>query len=678
MTDTNQWLEDNSRRLSAALEWLRDLLEQQSAGVRENLEATPTDDRARKNRRSPGAPAKIKEHIKTAMPAVPTLNVLSERFGLSEFEQNILLLCAACEFDPGMGMLFERAAAQAGCRYASFSLAMSIFENPAWDALSPHRPLRYWRLIEINQPESQSLTSSTLRADERIVNFIKGLNCLDDRLTPYISPIELPREDDELPDSQQKTVEQIISFWRNAVAMAWMPLIQLVGIDGASKQIVAAHAAAAVGRRLFRLPIDALPQQAGDLEPLGRLWQRETALLPVALYIDAQETEASASTAWAAKICRFLCRPNDVLLVGVREAWPSSGAESYALEVAKPTVEEQCAEWSEALPGDEATPALLAGQFNLNLHDIRQIAIGAASQDPGDGIPQGDKIWSACLLRVRPALDSLARRVEPKATWNDIVLPEQEIILLEQIAGQVAQRTKVYADWGFVRKMNRGLGITALFSGESGTGKTLAAEVLANELRLNLYCIDLSAVMSKYIGETEKNLRRLFDAAEDGGAILFFDEADALFGKRSEVRDSHDRYANIEVNYLLQRMEQYRGLAILATNMRSALDVAFTRRLRFIVDFPFPGVADRMRMWQQVFPEQTPKDELDYGRLARINLTGGSIHNAAINAAFLAAQTKRNVNMGAVLTAIRNELIKMDRPINESDFHLSAPYEVVA
>src|SRR6266581_7594059 len=181
--------------------------------------------------------------------------------------------------------------------------------------------------------------------------------------------------------------------------------------------------------------------------------------------------------------------------------------------------------------------------------------------------------------------------------------------------------------------MNRGLGINALFAGESGTGKTMAAEVIANSLHLNL-----SAVVSKYIGETEKNLRRLFDAAEDGGAILFFDEADALFGKRSEVKDSHDRYANIEINYLLQRMESYRGLAILATNMKSVLDTAFMRRLRFIVNFPFPGLTERKRMWQQVFPANTPTDGLDYDRLARFNLTGGSISNIALNAAFLAAQ----------------------------------------
>ncbi len=216
--------------------------------------------------------------------------------------------------------------------------------------------------------------------------------------------------------------------------------------------------------------------------------------------------------------------------------------------------------------------------------------------------------------------------------------------------------------------MNRGLGITALFAGDSGTGKTMAAEVIANDLRLNLYRIDLSAVVNKYIGETEKNLRRVFDAAEAGGAILFFDEADALFGKRSEVKDSHDRYANIEINYLLQRMEAYRGLAILATNMKSALDPAFMRRLRFVVNFPFPGVSERRTLWQKVFPLETPTGDLDYERLARLNLTGANIHSIALSAAFMAAQQQADVNMPTVLRAARLEFRKLDRPVNEADF----------
>ncbi|MGB3612478.1 MAG: ATP-binding protein [Elainellaceae cyanobacterium] len=275
-----------------------------------------------------------------------------------------------------------------------------------------------------------------------------------------------------------------------------------------------------------------------------------------------------------------------------------------------------------------------------------------------------------CQVETRPRFASLAQRLDSRATWADIVLPDEETALLHQIADQVRHRNKVYEDWGFHRRMNRGLGISALFVGESGTGKTMAAEVIANDLRLDLYRIDLSAVVSKYIGETEKNLRRLFDEADNGGAILFFDEADALFGKRSEIKDSHDRYANIEINYLLQRVEAYRGLAILATNLKNAIDTSFLRRLRFIVSFPFPSATERRAIWQKAFPPETPQADLDFKRLARFNLTGGNIHNIVINAAFLAAQDDTPVTMPQVLAATRNEFRKLNRPINDDDFRL--------
>ena len=225
----------------------------------------------------------------------------------------------------------------------------------------------------------------------------------------------------------------------------------------------------------------------------------------------------------------------------------------------------------------------------------------------------------------------------------------------------------MYENWGFASKGSRGLGISALFAGESGTGKTMAAEVLAQELRLDLYRIDLSSVVSKYIGETEKNLRRVFDAAEDSGAILLFDEADALFGKRSEVRDSHDRYANIEVSYLLQRMEAYRGLAILTTNLKAALDTAFLRRLRFVVQFPFPDAAQREAIWRNIFPTATPTDGIDYAKLAKLNLAGGNIRNIALNAAFLAAEASEPVRMLHLLQAAHSEAAKRERPLADAE-----------
>jgi SpoVK/Ycf46/Vps4 family AAA+-type ATPase len=274
---------------------------------------------------------------------------------------------------------------------------------------------------------------------------------------------------------------------------------------------------------------------------------------------------------------------------------------------------------------------------------------------------------------TRPRLEQLAQRIDVRAAWEDLVLPSEQRTLLRQMVAQVAQRSRVYDEWGFARRMNRGLGISALFSGESGTGKTMAAEVIAGELRLDLYRVDLSGVVSKYIGETEKNLRRVFDAAEAGGAILLFDESDALFGKRSEVKDSHDRYANVEINYLLQRLEAYRGLAILTTNKKSAMDSAFLRRLRFVVEFPFPNVADRRRIWSQVFPPTAELEALDLDRLSRFSLTGGSIHNIALNAAFLAAQAGEAISMRRVLEAARAEFHKVERPVQDSEFRWLEP-----
>ncbi|HEY9735407.1 MAG TPA: AAA family ATPase, partial [Trichocoleus sp.] len=365
---------------------------------------------------------------------------------------------------------------------------------------------------------------------------------------------------------------------------------------------------------------------------------------------------------------QFLARSRTLLFLSTRDVSPQIARPVIMLDVDRPTTAEQAALWQQHL-GAAVDGGALAGQFNLSAIAIHQIAQTALQQS----YSSPDGLWQACLAKTRPQLDRLAQRLDTKATWDDIVLPPEEMSLLRQISAQVSQRSTVYQDWGFDQRMNRGFGISALFAGDSGTGKTMAAEVIANDLRLNLYRIDLSSVVSKYIGETEKNLRRLFDAAEDGGAILFFDEADALFGKRSEVKDSHDRYANIEINYLLQRIEAYRGLAILATNLKSSLDTAFMRRLRFVITFPFPATPQRQEMWQKAFPASVPLECLDYARLARLNLTGGNIHSIALNAAFLAASAGTPITMPLVLTVVRTEFRKLGRPINEAEFRWQEP-----
>ncbi|MEH1815275.1 MAG: ATP-binding protein [Nostoc sp.] len=598
------------------------------------------------------------------------LVLLSQKLDLSDFEQQVLLLCIAMELDPGIARLCAKASDNSHQPYPTFALALSLFDEPTWDALCWERPLRYWRLIEIHQSGVQPLTTSGLRVDERILNYVKGLNSLDDRLVSLLMPMETAEWNVKLPPSQNAVVETIIQQLCQTHREQRLPIIQLVGADSLSKQLIAQHVAAQLDKYVYRLSVELLPTEAGELETIARLWHRESLLLPLALYLDAQEVEGKPTTeGQALPLHRFITRSGGLLFLSTREV-RQLGLPTIVVDVEKPTLREQKATWTEALGGvADSSPQLLATQFNLNLVNIEQITQQVLAETPNCEIQ--NRLWSACLASTRPQLDTLAQRLDPKATWDNIVIPAEEINLLHQIADQIRQRSLVYQEWGFHNRMNRGMGISALFAGESGTGKTMAAEVIANDLQLNLYRIDLSSVVNKYIGETEKNLRRLFDAAEDGGAILFFDEADALFGKRSEVKDSHDRYANIEVNYLLQRLEAYRGLAILATNLKSSLDHAFMRRLRFIVNFPFPGVAERQLMWQKVFPPETPTQDLDFNRLARLNMTGGSIHNIALNAAFLAAGAGTSVTMQLVLAAARAEFRKLDRPVNEADFQVS-------
>lgn len=722
MNSLAAWHKANDEYLARALAWLRERLERlavsnaDAAGPQIAETAEAADEPAqmsmptlRTKGKATAASKTAKREKTVALPPFtdteqldppPAMMLLANRFGLTIFEHNVLLLCAAMELDTRIAALCARAQRDPVKPYPTFALALMLFDEPEWNVLSPERPLRYWRLIEINQPGAQPLTTSALRADERIVNYIKGLNYLDDRLTSILAPMLTPLTGaaGDLPPSQQQQVDTIIQYLQTA--RHGLPVVHLLGIDSASKQLIAQQAAQALGLTVYRLPAEVLPAAGGELETLARLYQRESHLLPIVLYLDAQEHEKDLPA-----ISRFLGRMSGLVFLDTRESWTQLGREVLALDIAKPTLAEQERIWRRIL-GEQAdkkvdnkadnkadkAPALLAGQFNLNLPEIQHIAHTALSAAPATATPASnkapadktasgktsanepstlDRLWHACLIAVRPRLDTLAQHLDVKArTWDDLILPETEKNALQQIMNQVSQRHHVYERWGFNRRMSRGLGINALFAGESGTGKTLAAEVIAHELRLNLYRIDLSQVVSKYIGETEKNLRKLFDAAEDGGTILFFDEADALFGKRSEVRDSHDRYANIEINYLLQRMEAYRGLAILATNMKSALDTAFMRRLRFIVNFPFPGVPERKRIWETAFPEETGKEALDYARLAKFNLTGGSIQNIAINAAFLAASAGSAVTMPLIFEAVRSEFRKLDKPVNEADFRL--------
>jgi hypothetical protein len=608
-------------------------------------------------------------------PAAAPLHRLSQQVGLSGFEEQILLLCVAAELDPKMGELYCQAQGNPAAFYPTFALGLALFADPSWAALSADSPLRYWRLIEIDHSLKRPLTLAPLHADERIINYLQGLNQIDHRLRPFLLPISSTEVQIDLPPSQQAHVDQGLAYLNEAPQSERLPILQLIGPDSISKRLVTQQIAARLSVQIYTLPTQLIPSQAKELEDFARLWHRESLLLPLALYLDTTELDPEGANGNVLFLVQqFLARSDGLFLLDTRETWSSLGLPHKILDISKPTPEEQMATWEALLPsGCDALVARLTAQFNLNLPTIFDIVKSVQAEESHNGShPQpalSERLWQACLAYTRPHLDRLAQRITPKATWDDIVLPEEQLRLLGHIADQVAQRSTVYNSWGFRQRSSRGLGIIVLFAGESGTGKTMSAEILANHLQLNLYRIDLSAVVSKYIGETEKNLRRLFDAAEDGGALLFFDEADSLFGKRSEVKDSHDRYANIETNYLLQRLEAYQGLAILATNMKSGLDEAFTRRLRFTIVFSKLDESHRQQLWRKAFPPETPVQGLDYEYLAyKWKLSGGSIYNIAVNAAFMAAKAGCAVGMPQVLEAIRIELSKEDRLLNEKDF----------
>jgi len=598
-----------------------------------------------------------------SLPAPAALDTLCAGFGLSAFECDLLLLCAGVELDASFGPLLAEAQADPGRPYPTFGLALAALPGAHWSALAPEAPLRRWRLIEVGA--GPALVSSPLRIDERALHYLLGVNYLDERLRGMVEPAPPTAP---LAPSHVALAERIAGLWTQPGAGGLPPVVQLWGVEGAEMRAIAAAVCRHLSWDMFAIGAQHVPTDPRELEALARLWEREARLSSAVLLLDCNDLDsADAPRTWA--IARFSEGMDGPLILAGREPRPLPRRPSHGFEVPRPTLHERRMLWRRALGAHaerlDGQIGRLADQFGLGAMAISAVAAEVAAT--ADGQEPGESLWQACRSWARPRLDDLARRIETRACWDDLVLPETHLRTLRDLTGQVRQRAKVYEEWGFAAKSSRGLGISALFAGASGTGKTLAAEVIAGTLRLDLYHIDLSRVVSKYIGETEKNLRRVFDAAEDGAAVLLFDEADALFGKRSEVKDSHDRYANIEVSYLLQRMEQYRGLVILTTNMKDALDTAFLRRIRFIVTFPFPDADQRAAIWRRVFPPGTPTAGLDIARLARLNVAGGNIRNIALNAAFLAADAGEPVRMAHLLRAAQIEYAKLEKPLPASE-----------
>jgi hypothetical protein len=590
----------------------------------------------------------------------PAIDILTATFDLSPFERDLLLLCAAVEMEADLGELCGRLTGRPQRNCPTFGLALSMLPNPEWRALAPSSPLRRFRLIELEP--GFGLAAAPLRIDERILHVLAGSNRLDERLQ---SSLRFESPTAPLAEDHQ---ELLGSLLLQCDARPDSISLHLHGDDPAAQRAIAARMAQHFDRHLFILRAENVPSPGGDLEQFLALWSREALLLPAFLLLDAHGDAPIANLRALAE------RIPSPLLIASRDPEQLHRL-TWRHEINRPDAAAQRRMWQSALAAVIPAETLasldtaldgMAEQFRMSADTIATIAATAVETAAAGNVALrtlSARLWQSCRTVSRPQLDLLAERIAPRATWDDLVLPDAQTAVLKMLASQARNRMTVYERWGFANRSRRGLGMSALFSGPSGTGKTLAAEVLATELELDLYRIDLSAVVSKYIGETEKNLKKVFDAAEQGGVVLLFDEADALFGKRSEVRDSHDRYANIETGYLLQRMEQFQGVAILTTNTKTSLDNAFQRRLRFTVDFPYPGAAERERIWRRAIPVHTPTSAIDPTRLAQLHMAGGNIRNIALNAAFLAAEEHQPLSMSHLRQAANLEAAKTERPI---------------
>ncbi|WP_287264960.1 ATP-binding protein [Moorena sp. SIO3A2] len=634
-------------------------------------------------------------------------------FNLTPFERDILLMCVGMEIEPMFQSLVAKAQKNHPHKnYPTLSLAMDALPGASWHVLSPQSPLQYWQLLQIEPGLIQTL--SPLHIDQQILCFLLGYDATDQQLAGKITPIPPQTNPLILPTSQLRIGSQLITIWSGGEGTNSYPVVQLSRSDRSTKYQIASATCQGLGLKLQTLDPAALTTNPQLVYQLAMRWQREAILSNSVLFIDCDSYNFSEPGREYA-LSQFIDSNNTRLILSCNHRKIDCKRTVVNVDIPPLSHQEQYDLW-ECHIGSAAAELngqleRIAVQFNLSSASIQaacdqfKIQNQKFPQNPGSsppsalthpyplpgGEPGGDRfqsppelgdlggknlrdethqptqLWDLCRQISRNQLEHLAQPINATATWDDLVLPTPQRLLLGDIATHLRYKYKVYQEWGFAHKGDRGLGISALFYGASGTGKTMAAEVLANEFRLSLYRIDLSRVVSKYIGETEKNLRRIFDCAETGSAILLFDEADALFGKRTQVKDSHDRNANIEVSYLLQRMEAYQGLAILTTNFQSALDSAFERRIRFVVSFPFPGPEIRTQIWQRIFPTMTPTQNLNYQKLGQLKVAGGNIRNIALNAAFLAAAADEAVNMEHIYEATKREYQKLKKMLTNEE-----------
>lgn len=636
------------------------------------------------------------------------LDRVQSLFQLSPFAVDVLLICLAPEIDLRYERLFGYLQDDVTKRRPSVDLVLNLL-SPTFEAKLAERrhfahqaPLFRHHLIHLIEDQSQPhppLLSHYLKADRRIVDFLYnteqvytdqadsahvGMEHVDERLHPYVQSSRPHTQIESLllPSEMKRRLVQLTREYgsRNPGLIFYFQ-----GGYGVGKESTAAALSHELGMGLLMVDGEAmLSAEEPAFETAVRLILREALLQNALLYWSGFDVLlVDERRAWRTVLLRALEeRPGLTILAGNTTWEPVDALSSMPfvrVELPRPTHTERVQLWQISLDGSTSQESAidlptLATKFRFSGGQIRDAVATARNlarwRDPGNGHVSAQDLYAASRLQSNRKLGELARKITPHYVWQDIVLPVDRMQQLHEIVNQLKYRARVYDTWGFDRKLAMGKGLNTLFAGPSGTGKTMAADIMAGELGLDLYKIDLSGVVSKYIGETEKNLARIFDEAATSNAILFFDEADALFGKRSEVRDAHDRYANIEISYLLQKMEEYDGMVILATNLHKNMDDAFVRRMHFTVEFPFPDQKHRLRIWQKIWPEETPRSPaLDLDFMAeRFDIAGGNIRNIALAAAFLAAADSDLVEMGHLIHATQREYQKMGKVLVNSEF----------
>ena len=601
---------------------------------------------------------------------------------LSPFEAGCVLLCLASEVDLTIERLIAYVQDDVTKRRPRVDLALRLLEEPeamaaARSSFEPGAPLRVHRLVTLHDEPGQPHTPLVARyiaLDSRVAAFLVGQGGMDELLHPFSTLVTAGSVDRAQAGALRGAVAaQVGALAAMPVTALEPPVVSMFGPDVAQRRLAAQELAWSSSLGLLSVQFSQLAPEAG-FDVALTVATREAALQNAALVLE-QVDRLPRDDAQRLRERVRAQRLAPLVILDADEMFPWPGV---SIEIPDLEFEAQRALWEEQLPeGSDVSSAdlsTLAGKFRLGTEAIADAVRGARGKatwrEPAKAVVNIEDLYASARTQSTPILSDLARKITPHYAWDDIVLPADARDQLREMCAHIEHRHQVYELWGLGAKLAMGKGLMALFAGNSGTGKTMAADVMAGTLGLDLYKIDLSGVVSKYIGETEKNLATIFTEAGHSNAILFFDEADALFGKRSEVKDAHDRYANIETAYLLQRMEEYAGMVVLATNLKSNLDEAFMRRLHFVIDFPMPDEDDRRRIWKATIPPAMPiAEDVDLEFLSRqFKIAGGNIRNVVLAAAFLAASEGSTVGMRHMVRGIRREYQKLGRMVTDSEF----------